>query len=92
MILVGVGADHGFQTLHALLLQIGDDELAVIHIAAVDEHIFPAAFQQRAVRLTHVYEMNRQGIPAGDGAGGRSRVFLRQAAAAQQQCQKQDEG
>ena len=60
MILMGVGADHPGQGFHALIQKIGNHQLTVVHVAAVDEHKLPAAFQKGAVCLTHVQKMNRE--------------------------------
>ena len=87
MVLVGVAAHHRLELFHPLLLQVGDHQLAVGHVATVDEQIFPAAFQQRAVRLPHVHKVDRQGI-AGKVVGGR-RGGRSGAAAQQRQRQKQ---
>ena len=60
MILVGMAADHCRQLLNALLLQIADYQRAVFHISAVNEHVFSAVLQERAVRLPHINEMHLQ--------------------------------
>ena len=61
MVLVGVGAEHILQLLHPLLLQVGDHQTAVIHVAAVVEHELSVAFHQHTQRLTHIDEMHLQG-------------------------------
>ena len=60
MIFVGMGADHNVQFFDSLLLQVTDHHLTVFPIAAVDEHVFAAAFQQNAVRLTHIQIVDGQ--------------------------------
>ena len=62
MILMGMGANHRFQFLHTLLLQVRDHQLTVIHIAAVYDHKFAAALQKRTVCLPHIQKMHHQPI------------------------------
>ena len=62
MILVGVGADDGFQLLHALLLQKRHHQLAVVPVAAVNEHKLSVAFQKGAVRLAHIDELDGEAV------------------------------
>ena len=74
MVLVGVGADHRFQFCNPLLLQEADHQRTVLHIAAVDEQEFTAAFQKGAVCLAHIQEVDRQrirGFRRGCGGGGK---------------------
>ena len=67
MVFVGVAAHHCRQLLYPLLLQVADQQRAVLHIAAVDEHIVSVTRQQCAVCLTHIQEMNGQpGAVRGD--------------------------
>ena len=61
MVFVGVGAEDVFQLLHTLALQVGDDETAVVHIAAVVEHVLPVALHQHAEGLAHVNEVHLKG-------------------------------
>ena len=94
MVLMGMGADDGVQLFHTLVLQVGDYQIAVVHIAAVDDHVFTAAFHKRAVRLAHIDEVDGQGI----GLGGRLLPVregdkgIQQAAAGQQQAKAQQPG
>ena len=62
MVLVGVGTHHIVQVLHPQVLQVGDEQAAVLRIAAVNEHRLPAAQQQGGVGLSHVDEMNGQSL------------------------------
>ena len=88
MILVGVGAHHGFQLLHALLLQVRNHQLAVVPVAAVNEQKLPITFQKRAVCLSHVDELNGQ---PSVGDGGLCRQSFRAAAQKQGQGQQQSQ-
>ena len=58
MILVGVGAEHILQLLHTEILQVGDDIAAIVHIAAVVEHILAVTFHQHAQGLPHIQEVH----------------------------------
>ena len=89
MVLVGMGADHGGQLLHTLLLQIGHHQLAVRLVASIDKHVFPAAFQQSTVRLAHVDKRHRKTV-----AGNTCRSGFRQEhiTAAQQQRENNEKG
>ena len=73
MVLVGVGAEDVFQLLDALTLQVGDDQTAVVHIAAVIEHELSVALHQDAEGLSHIDEVHLEGgvLSVGrDGLGG----------------------
>ena len=82
MVLVGMAADHGFQRFNAHLLQVGYHQLAVVHIAAVDDHEFSVAFQQCAVCLTHVDKVDGHAVAGNGGQDLRGfrcfRRFLRE--------------
>ena len=58
MILVGVGAEHILQLLHAEILQVRDDIAAIVHVAAVVEHILAVTFHQHAQGLPHIQEVH----------------------------------
>ena len=58
MILVGVGAEHILQLLHTEILQVRDDIAAIVHIAAVVEHILAVTFHQHAQGLPHIQEVH----------------------------------
>ena len=94
MILVGMGADHGVELLHTHVLQIGDHQIAVFHIAAVDDHEFPVTFEKGTVRLPHIEEVNGEGggLAGGEGVAGQSDQRLQGAASAKQQAQDQQPG
>ena len=58
MILVGVGAEHILQLLHTEILQVRDDIAAIVHVAAVVEHILAVTFHQHAQGLPHIQEVH----------------------------------
>ena len=62
MILVGVRAEHILQLLHPLLLQVGDHQTAVVHIAAVVEHELSVTLYQYAQRLPYINEVHLKGL------------------------------
>ena len=71
MILVGVGAEHILQLLHAEILQVRDNIAAVVHVAAVVEHILAVTFHQHAQGLPHIQEVHlKVGGPAVSGRLG----------------------
>ena len=73
MVLVGVGAEDVFQLLDPLTLQVGDDQTAVVHIAAVIEHELSVALHQDTEGLPHIDEVHLEGgvLSVGrDGLGG----------------------
>ena len=89
MILVGMGAHHGGKLLHPLLLQKRHHQLAVVPVAAVNEHKLSVAFQKGAVRLAHVDKRHRKTV-----AGNTCRSGFRQEhiTAAQQQRENNEKG
>ena len=67
MVLVGVRAEHILQLLHPLLLQVGDHQTAVVHIAAVVEHELSVTLHQYAQRLPYVNEVHLKGLTCPGG-------------------------
>ena len=75
MVLVGVAAKDVLQPGDPLILQVGDHQTAVLHVAAVVQHALAVAGDQDAQRLAHVDEIHRKAAAVGrlcglDGAGG----------------------
>ena len=62
MVLVSMGAEHILQLLHPLLLQVGDHQTAVVHVAAVVEHELSVTLYQHAQRLPYVNEVHLKGL------------------------------
>ena len=67
MVLVGVRAEHILQLLHPLLLQVGDHQTAVVHVAAVVEHELSVTLHQYAQRLPYVNEVHLKGLTCPGG-------------------------
>ena len=75
VVLVGVAAKDVLQPGDAFILQVGDDQTAVLDVAAVVEHTLPVAGHQDAQGLSHVDEVDRKSAALGGlnglrGAGG----------------------
>ena len=73
MVFVSMGAEDILQLLDTLTLQVGDDQTAVVHIAAVIEHELSVALHQDAEGLPHIDEVHLEGgvLSVGrDGLGG----------------------
>ena len=70
MVLMGMGAYHGCQFLNALLFEVRDHQLAVLSVAAVNEHILALVFQQDAVCLAHINIVDDEGFSFCDRGGG----------------------
>ena len=62
MVLMGMGTEHILQLFHALILQVGDDHAAVVHVAAIVEHILPVALHQHAEGLTYIEEVHLEAV------------------------------
>ena len=97
MVLVGVGAEDILQLLDALPLQVGHHIAAVIHIAAIVEHVLAVAFHQNAQRLPHIEEVHLKtvalGLPGGlRRADGRGRDHGRGITGGQTQGQRRRKG
>lgn len=67
MVLVGVGAEHILQLLHPLLLQVGNHQTAVVHIAAIVEHELSVTLYQYAQRLPYINEVHLKGLTCPGG-------------------------
>ena len=70
-----MGADHGIQILDTQPVQIGYQHLAVLPVAAVDEHMILAVFNEDGIRLAHVDIVNGEGVAAHIGNEGGEGIF-----------------
>src|SRR5699024_2207174 len=78
-------ADYPFQFFHALLLQEGHHQLAVLLVASVNEQVFPIQFHQSAVCLAYIQKMHRQGALGLGGGLGNSAAGTKQQRKDEQQ-------
>ena len=80
MVLVGVGAEHIIQLLDSQVLQVGDHQFPIRHIAAIVQQVVAFTFYQNAQRLPHINKVCGQSLALGHrgrrsrfGRGGRRR-------------------
>ena len=80
MVFMRVGAEDVLQLFHALLLQIADHHAAVVHVAAVVQHVLAIALHQDAERLPHVEKVHPEAVSGLHPAGCRVRDHIGAAA------------